>query len=79
MIDPINYAPRITLPVMMINGRFDHYYPYEQSQKRMFDLLGTPAKQKSHVLYDVGHFEFPSNSTAANISDWLDQYLGPVR
>jgi hypothetical protein len=62
----------------MINGRYDHIFPYEQSQKRMFDLLGTPANEKKHMVYDVGHFAFPSNSIAMDISDWFDKYLGPV-
>ncbi len=78
MADAINYVPRIKVPVLMINGRYDHIYPYEQSQKRMFDLLGTPASEKKHIVYDVGHFAFPSNSIVLDISNWFDKYLGPV-
>ncbi len=80
MSDIVNYAPRIKIPILMINGRFDFFYPYEQSQKRLFDLLGTPANQKRHVVYDVGHFEYAQpNSIAMEVSNWLDQYLGVVQ
>ncbi|HEY0800283.1 MAG TPA: hypothetical protein VGD54_05530, partial [Steroidobacteraceae bacterium] len=80
MIDAVNYAPRIRVPVLMVNGRFDHYYLYAQSQQRLFDLLGTPTNQKSHKVYDVGHFENTrSNSIAMDVSDWFDKYLGVVQ
>jgi dienelactone hydrolase len=79
MIDLINYAPRITLPVLMLSGRYDHIYPYEQSQKRTFELLGTPAGSKRQISYDTGHFTLPPNAVAADVTDWFDRYLGRVR
>jgi eukaryotic-like serine/threonine-protein kinase len=79
MIDMINYAPRIKMPVLMINGRFDHHYPYGLSQRRMFELLGTAPDQKQHVVYDTGHFSFPPNSVARDTSNWFDRYLGVAR
>jgi eukaryotic-like serine/threonine-protein kinase len=78
MIDLINYAPRITLPVLMLSGRYDHIYPYEQSQKRTFELLGTPAASKRQIAYDTGHFTLPPNAVAADVTDWFDRYLGRV-
>jgi pimeloyl-ACP methyl ester carboxylesterase len=47
MLDLVNYTPRIDIPVLTINGRFDHIYPYEPSQRRLFELLGTPAQMRS--------------------------------
>jgi DNA-binding winged helix-turn-helix (wHTH) protein/formylglycine-generating enzyme required for sulfatase activity/dienelactone hydrolase len=79
MLDLVNYAPRIGIPVLMINGRFDHIFPYAPSQKRLFDLLGTPANKKSHIVYDGGHFTYPPNSVARDASNWFDRYLGSVR
>jgi dienelactone hydrolase len=76
MIDLINYAPRITLPVLMLSGRYDHIYPFEQSQKRTFDLLGTRPADKTQVAYDTGHFTLPPNRVAADVTDWFDRYLG---
>jgi formylglycine-generating enzyme required for sulfatase activity/DNA-binding winged helix-turn-helix (wHTH) protein/dienelactone hydrolase len=78
MIDLINYAPRITVPVLMLSGRYDHIYPYEQSQKRTFELLGTPADKKKQIEYDTGHFTLPPNRVAADVTDWFDRYLGRV-
>ena len=79
MIDLINYAPRITVPVLMLSGRYDHIYPYEQSQKRTFELLGTPAGSKRQIEYDTGHFTMPPNRVAADVTDWFDRSLGRVR
>ena len=78
MLDPINYASHVTLPVLMINGRYDHLYLYENSQKRLFDLLGTPAADKRHLLFDKGHFDFPRHQVAREVSDWFDRYLERV-
>jgi eukaryotic-like serine/threonine-protein kinase len=77
MLDATNYAPRITVPVLMVNGRFDQLYPYEQAQRPLFALLGTPSDRKAHVVFDVGHVDFPPNSLARVTSDWFDRYLGP--
>jgi eukaryotic-like serine/threonine-protein kinase len=79
MLDLANYAPRIKVPVLMINGRFDHILPYERSQRRLFELLGTPADRKSHIVYEGGHFAYPPNSVARDTSNWFDRYLGAAR
>ena len=79
MYDPNNYFPRMTLPVLMINGRNDHLFLYENSQKRMFEQLGAPASDKKHIVYDSGHIDFPPNSVAREVSDFFDDYLGPLR
>jgi DNA-binding winged helix-turn-helix (wHTH) protein/formylglycine-generating enzyme required for sulfatase activity/dienelactone hydrolase len=79
MIDLINYAPRITMPVLMLSGRYDHIYPYEQSQNRTFALLGTPPDKKAQISYDTGHFTMPRNRLAADVTDWFDRHLGPAR
>ena len=79
MLDSATSLARIRIPVLMINGRFDHLFLLESSQKPMFELLGTPAAQKRLILYDVGHVGFPSNSIASDIGDWFDRYLGAPR
>ena len=40
-MEEINYAPRVTTPVLMLNGRDDFTFPIETSQIPMFRLLGT--------------------------------------
>ena len=75
-VDQVNFAPRITIPTLMLNGRYDFTFILP-SQQQLFRLLGTPAKDKQHLLYESGHVggreEWPNE-----IGAWLDRYLGPV-
>lgn len=41
-VDPLNFAPHVKVPVLMVNGRYDNGFPMETSQNPMFRLLGTP-------------------------------------
>ena len=76
-VDQINYVSRVTIPVLMLNGRHDAVEPYETSQLPMLDLLGTPAADKDLVLFETDHF-IPRNAGIRETLDWLDRYLGPV-
>jgi dienelactone hydrolase len=76
-VEPINFLPRITIPVLMLNGRYDHFFPVQTSQDPMFRLLGTPPARKRHVIYDGGHF-VPRTILFSEVLTWLDRYLGPV-
>jgi pimeloyl-ACP methyl ester carboxylesterase len=72
-----HHLPRITQPVLMINGRFDYIFPLEQSQKPMFELLGTPAAQKAHLLFDGEHAPPTTEiweTVTVKVVDWLDRY-----
>jgi serine/threonine protein kinase/dienelactone hydrolase len=75
--DPMNFAPRVKAPVLMINGRYDFVFPLETCQEPLFRALGSPAADKKHILYDTGHMpaELPIMKETL---DWLDHYLGPV-
>ncbi|HKT78873.1 MAG TPA: protein kinase [Vicinamibacterales bacterium] len=75
-MDAVNYASRITIPVLMMTGRHDYVFPFETSQKPLFNLLGTPANQKRHVVYDAGHDPLPRSQVIREILLWLDKYLG---
>jgi dienelactone hydrolase len=76
--DPVNFAPRVRIPVLMLNGRFDFFFPTDTSQEPMFNLLGTPADRKRHVLYDTSH-TIPRTELVREATNWLDRYLGPIR
>jgi cephalosporin-C deacetylase-like acetyl esterase len=78
-VDQINYVSRVTVPVLMLNGRFDAIEPVDSSQLPMFKMLGTPADQKRHVIYEAAHGDYPENAYIKEVLDWLDRYLGPVR
>jgi len=77
-VDELNFAPRVKVPVLMLNGRFDFFYPLETSQEPMFRLLGTPKEHKRRVVYETGH-NIPRNELIKETLDWLDRYLGPVK
>jgi pimeloyl-ACP methyl ester carboxylesterase len=75
--DPLNYLPRVRIPTLMINGRYDMLLPLEQSIRPMFDLLGTPAEHKELRLFETDHIP-PRNELIKGTLTWLDRYLGPV-
>jgi pimeloyl-ACP methyl ester carboxylesterase len=72
-----NYLPRITQPVLMLNGRWDIDVPPD-TQRRFFELLGTPPADKQHVLFEAGHSALPQNQLVRATLDWYDKYLGPT-
>ncbi len=72
-VDPVNYLPRIRIPTIMINGRYDFYFPIAISQIPMFKLLGTPPDQKRHVIEDGSHF-VPRIRLMQEALAWLDKY-----
>jgi hypothetical protein len=77
--DTVHFLPRITIPVLMLNGRYDTFFPPKESQEPMFRLLGTDPARKRYRLSDSSHV---STSTAERIQEtvsWLDHYLGPVK
>ena len=77
-VSGINFAPRVKVPVLMLNGRYDFFSPPASSQEPMFRLLGTPREQKLRVLYDTGH-DIPRTGIIKETLNWLDRYLGPVK
>jgi dienelactone hydrolase len=74
-----NFAPRVHVPVLMLNGRDDFIFPIETNQKVLFRAFGTKQADKKHVLYDGGHRNLVTRpDLIGEILDWLDKYLGPV-
>jgi hypothetical protein len=77
-VDEINFAPRVKVPTLLVDGRYDHYFPLETSQKTMFRFLGTPEKDKRHAVLDGGHIP-AYDALVKEILDWLDKYQGRVK
>jgi formylglycine-generating enzyme required for sulfatase activity/tRNA A-37 threonylcarbamoyl transferase component Bud32/dienelactone hydrolase len=78
-IDAINFAPRVTIPILMLNGKYDYMFPYETAQKPLLRFLGTPEKDKRLELFPTGHgLSGYTKETARLVLDWLDRYLGKV-
>ena len=74
--DPVNFAPRVKVPVLMLNGRFDFFGPTAISQEPLFKLLGTPPEHKRRVVYESSH-SIPRNEMIKEVVDWMEKYWGP--
>ena len=74
-IDPFNFAPRITVPVLLIAGKDDFVNPLELSQKPLMRLLGSADKR--HFVFDGGHVPPNMQQVVKETLDWLDHHLGP--
>jgi len=77
-VSQVSFAPHVTIPVLMQNGRFDPIYPVEAVQKPLFELLGTPQEHKRHALYKTGHVVGYQKESVRDALDWFDRYLGLV-
>ena len=76
---PVNFAPRVTVPVLRLNGRYDYFYPTAISQEPLFALLGTPPAHKRRVVYETSH-AIPCNETVKEVVTWMEKYWGePAR
>ena len=60
----------------MVNGDHDYIYPLEESQKPLFNLLGT--EHKFRKTYPGGHglWGFSARRHKTDILEWLDQHVG---
>jgi formylglycine-generating enzyme required for sulfatase activity/dienelactone hydrolase len=75
--DPINFVTRVRVPVLMLNGRYDHFYPMASSLIPFFTLLGTSEKVKRQIFFESDHAP-PRRDFIRDSLAWLDKYLGPV-
>jgi len=77
--DQADFAPRLKKPVLMVNGRYDYTFPVDTAQDPLFQMLGTPAADKSHVILDTPHDVTEKKPQLIEaVLDWLDKYLGRV-
>jgi dipeptidyl aminopeptidase/acylaminoacyl peptidase len=77
-IDPLNFASRIRVPTLMVNGDSDYQNPLQASQLPLFRALTLPPEQKRHALFAGGHMPASINDVIREILDWYDRFLGPV-
>ncbi len=79
-LDQADFAPHLKKPVLMVNGRYDYTFPLESAQDPLFQMLGTPADEKKHVVMDTPHDVSQDRPTLVKeVLGWLDHYLGPVQ
>ncbi len=75
--DPFNYSPRLKIPVLMLNGKYNFVHRVEDGLNPFFNILGTPLEDKVRRIYESGlppRVERIKETTA-----FLDKYLGPVK
>ena len=78
--DPFNFAPRVSVPVLMLNARDENIYPVDIAQRPLFERLGTPREHKQHRIFDGSHDMILQRKSelVKEMLDWFDKYLGPV-
>lgn len=77
-VQPANFAPHVTVPVLLVNGKDDFGVPLD-AQRRFLEILGTPAPHKKSVVLEGGHVPQDIRGLFREVLSWLDQYLGPVK
>jgi hypothetical protein len=70
---PSNFLPRVTVPVLMVNGENDFSAPIA-AQKRLLELLGTPPEHRRHRMLEGGHVPNDWRGMIREVLDFLDQY-----
>jgi pimeloyl-ACP methyl ester carboxylesterase len=74
-VNPINYAPYIKVPKLLLNGKQDEEHPYKTRALPLYNLLQEPKKL---AMVDGGHL--PSLEVRVPvINNFLDETLGPVK
>ena len=68
--NPLTFLSRINKPVLMLNGIYDQYFPFETSQKPMYDLLSLREPMKKMITYESAHSP-PSSETSKEILKWF--------
>jgi DNA-binding winged helix-turn-helix (wHTH) protein len=77
-VNPNAYWPRVVLPTLVLNGRYDIATHISESRSNLFEAIGTPVEHKRFVLYDSSHWPLPKHRVASDSIAWLDEYAGYV-
>jgi dienelactone hydrolase len=78
-MDQVDFAPRLTKPVLMVNGRYDATFPLKSAQEPLFRMLGASSENKRHVVFDTPHdVRLRSSDLIREVLAWYDRYLGRV-
>jgi eukaryotic-like serine/threonine-protein kinase len=77
--DQADFAPRLKIPVLMVNGRYDYSFSLDRAQNPLFAMLGTAGGEKRHLILDTPHDVTEQRPQLVKaVLDWLDHYLGRV-
>ena len=70
-IQPEKYAARIKTPTLLLNGRYDFYFPYQSSQLPLFNLMNLDNNSKRHVVVDYAHY-VPTHIVREETLEWIN-------
>jgi eukaryotic-like serine/threonine-protein kinase len=77
-VDEFNFLPRVTVPSLLLSGRYDDVFPFDAMVLPYFRTLGAAPDKKRHVVYPTQHF-LPRDQQIAETLNWLDAHFGAVR
>jgi hypothetical protein len=73
-----NFIRRVTIPTLMLNGKYDSVFPFDFYIKPMYESLSTLKQDKKLVLFDTDHIP-PHDGMVSETLAWFDKYLGKVK
>src|SRR5262249_39670641 len=77
--DLVDFAPRVTKPVLLVNGKYDFSFSPARAADPLFKALGTPPADKRQVFLDTPHdVSQQKDQLSREVLAWLDKYLGRV-
>ena len=71
-IQPEKYAARIKTPTLLLNGRYDFYFPYKSSQLPLYNLMDLDNTNKRHVVVEYAHY-VPYHIVAEETINWINR------
>jgi dienelactone hydrolase len=71
-IQPEKYAARIKTPTLLLNGRYDFYFPYKSSQLPLYNLMDLDNTNKRHVVVEYAHY-VPYHIVAEESINWINR------
>ena len=74
--DPVNFAPYLGVPVLLVNGREDEEHPWLTRGLPLWNLLSEP--KELELVEGSGH-QPDLEVRVPRVNAWLDEQLGRVR
>ncbi len=75
-LNTVSFAPRIKIPMLLQNGRYDFVNPEDTNLKPLLRLFDTPEPDKGLKLYETGHSVWIKNEAFRDEFAFLDKYFG---
>jgi len=76
-VDQIHFAPRVHITVLMLNGKYDFFFPAGTSQQPMYNAIGVAEPLKQWIKLEGGH-NVPRNELIKYTLAWFDTHLGKI-